>query len=287
MIVDCHTRVWANTEQLGNGAPTYLRRQGRRKGVSAGTDEHLAAAECVDKSLVMGFRSVSLGADVPNDFLADYVSSHGDKMVGIAAVDPTEPDAVDEAAKLLDGGVFQGLTISPSSQNFHPSDSRAVRLYEWAERRDVPLFIHQGTHFPMQGRMEYARPMLLDEVAREYPKLTMVISCLGHPWVAEGISLVGKHPRVFADVAGLLRRPWQAYNAMVLAHQFNVIDKLLFGSDFPYATAAQAIETVYRLHEVTQGTNLPGVPRELLRSVVERDAMNVLGIAQPSIRSAK
>ena len=85
---------------------------------------------------------------------------------------------------------------------------------------------------------------------------------------------------MLADIAGLTRRPWQAYNALVLAHQFNVMDKILFGSDFPYFTAAEAIESVYRLHEVTQGTNLPSVPRETLRSMVERDALGALGIAR-------
>jgi hypothetical protein len=129
--------------------------------------------------------------------------------------------------------------------------------------------------------MGHARPLLLDEIAQDYPSLTIVISGLGHPWVEEGIALVGKHSRVYGDVAGLIRRPWQAYNALVLAHQFNVMDKVLFGSDFPYSTAAEAIKSVYRLHEVTQGTNLPSVPRETLRGMIERDALTALGIARP------
>jgi len=82
-------------------------------------------------------------------------------------------------------------------------------------------------------------------------------------------------------MAALIRRPWQAYNALVLAHQFNVVDKVLFGSDFPFFTAADAIESVYRLHEVTQGTNLPSVPRETLRSMIERDSLAELGIQPP------
>ena len=55
---------------------------------------------------------------------------------------------------------------------------------------------------------------------------------------------------------------------------------MLFGSDFPFLTAAEAIESVYRLHEMTQGTNLPTVPRERLRLIVERDALDALGIAR-------
>jgi hypothetical protein len=281
MIVDCHTHLWSNPNQLGVNADSYLQRQSGQVHVLAGPAEHAEAAAPVDRTLVMGYRSSHLEASVPNELIDEYVSRYSDTMVGIAAVDPTDPSAVEEAEKLLDRPSFRGLTISPATQNFHPADSRAIKLYELVADRDIPLFIQHGTHFPTQGRMEYARPLLLDEIAREYPSLTLVISSLGHPWVEECIALIGKHPRVFGDIAGLIRRPWQAYNALILAHQFNVMDKVLFGSDFPFCSAADAIKSVYRLHEVTQGTNLPSVPRETLRSMVERDSLSALGIASP------
>jgi hypothetical protein len=281
MIVDCHTHIWSSPEQLGRGGREYIRRQCGREDVAAGPADHAAAAECVHKTLVLGFRSVGLDAHVPNEFLAEYVSQHSDKMIGIAALDPAQADALREAETLLKQDQFRGLTISPAAQDVHPADSRAMELYELAAGQGVPVFFCQGTHFPTGGRMEYARPSLLDEVAREFPNLVMVISSLGHPWIEEGIALVGKHPRVYADIAGLIHRPWQAYNALVLAHQFNVMDKVLFGSDFPYSSAAEAIKCIYRMNEVTQGTNLPLVPREALRSMVERDALRALGICWP------
>ena len=281
MIVDCHTHIWASIDQLGRGGREYVRRQSGRDLVAASPADHALAAECVDKSLVFGFQSADLGAAVPNELISEYVSRHSEKMIGVAAVDPTSDGAAETAEALLDQGEFRGLTVSPAIQNLHPADSRAIVLYELACRRGVPVFFCQSTHFPAMGRMEYARPSLLDEIAREFPKLVMVVSSLGHPWIEEGIALLGKHPRVFGDISGLVHRPWQAYNSLVLAHQFNVMDKVLFGSDFPYSSAAEAIKCVYRMHEVTQGTNLPSVPREALRSMVERDALTALGIARP------
>jgi hypothetical protein len=281
MIIDCHTHLWSNPNQLGDNADSYLQRQSGLANLQAGPAEHSEASQPADKTLVMAYRSAHLSANVPNELIGEYVSRYSKQMVGIAAVDPTEPQAISEASDLLDMPAFRGLTISPATQNFHPADSRAIKLYELAAERDIPLFIQHGTHFPTQGRMEYARPLLLDEIAREYPTLTMVISSLGHPWVEECIALIGKHPRVFGDMAGLIRRPWQAYNALILAHQFNVMDKVLFGSDFPFCTAAEAIKSVYSLHEVTQGTNLPSVPRETLRSMVERNSLRALGIDRP------
>ena len=287
MIVDCHTHMWAGPEQLGPGGRAFIRRQSGREDVDAGPAGHAAAAQCVDKCLVFGFRSLALDAAVPDEFIAEYVARHSQKMVGIAAVDPAEDGAVDRAEGLLRQEEFRGLTLSPAVQDFHPADSRAVGIYELASRAGVPVFFCQGTHFPPTGRMEYARPSLLDEIARDFPHLTIVITSLGHPWIEEGIALLGKHPRVYGDVSGLIHRPWQAYNALVLAHQYNVMDKVLFGSDFPYATAAEAIKCVYRMHEVTQGTNLPSVPREALRGMVERDALSELGIARAGEAAAR
>ncbi len=130
--------------------------------------------------------------------------------------------------------------------------------------------------------MEYARPHLLDEVARAFPNLKIVVSQLGYPWVDEMLVLLGKHHNVYSDVAALLRRPWITYDALVRANQFQVIDKLLFGSDFPFTTAGECIETLYTINQVTMGTNMPTIPRESLRGIVERDALSLLGVTAPS-----
>jgi hypothetical protein len=118
----------------------------------------------------------------------------------------------------------------------------------------------------------------MDEVARTFPRLRIVIAQLGQPWIDETIVLLGKHANVFADVSGLLGRPWQAYNALVTAHQYGVMEKLLFGSDFPFTSAIECIEALYSLNQMAQGTQLPVVPREALRGIVERDTLTLLGL---------
>jgi hypothetical protein len=119
---------------------------------------------------------------------------------------------------------------------------------------------------------------LLDEVARTFPRLPIIIAQLGQPWIDETICLLGKHHNVFADISGTLSHTWQAYTALVSAHQNQVIDKLLFGSDFPYTSATDCIEALYSINQIAQGTNLPVVPRESLRGIVERDSLGLLGL---------
>ena len=286
MIVDVHTHVWQTPDQLGRaqlGEVVGVRRgNGRRLAgrriPPADTELHWQSSKPVDKSIVLGFKSRLLRAEVPNAFVADYVRRHPEKLVGFAGVDPTDPAALDDLARAHEDLGLVGLTISPGNQGFHPSDTRAMVVYAEAERRRMPVVIHPGGHLAEESRLEFARPVLLDEVARSFPKLRLVIPKLGHPWTGETCLLLAKHAHVYADVTGLLRRPWQAYNALVCAFEHGVADKLLFGSDFPYASASDAIEALYSLHLIVQGTSLPGVPRGVLRGIVEQDALKLLGI---------
>ena len=121
-----------------------------------------------------------------------------------------------------------------------------------------------------------------DLVAQEFPELRMVIAHMGYPWLDQTVVLLGKHPQIYADVAGLLRQPWLAYNALLSAYEYGVIDKLLFGSNFPFRSPAACIEVLYSVNQISHGTSLPAVPREQLRGIVERDTLSLLGIGPAS-----
>jgi uncharacterized protein len=291
MIVDCHTHIWQSPDQLGQldlgEVPRHRSRGTRvvptgrtlwRSIPAADPDHHSAQSGAVDKSFVLAFKSRYLRAEIPNRFVADYCKRNPEKLIGFAGIDPTEPAAVDELTIAREELRMRGVTMSPASQDFHPADSRAMRVYEAAEKLGMPILLHAGGQFTDQSKLEFARPYLLDEVARSFPKLRLVIAQMGQPFIEETICMLGKHRNVFADVSGLLSRPWQAYNTMVSATQAGVIDKMLFGSDFPYTSATECIEQLYSLNQIVQGTNLPVVPRESLRGIVERDTISLLGL---------
>jgi uncharacterized protein len=292
MIVDCHTHVWQSPDQLGQADLGDLPRPvGRRARLgtagrtawrtipAADAEHHLSQANLADKSIVLGFKSRYLRAEVPNRYVADYVNRFPHKLIGFAGIDPTERSALEELRASHDSLQLRGVTLSPANQDFHPTDSRAMRVYAEAERLGMPILLHPVGPATAASKLEYGRPYLMDEVARAFPNLRIVIAQLGHPWIDETIVMLGKHANVFADVSGLLPRPWQAYNALVAAQQNQVIDKLLFGSDFPHTSITECIESLYSINQVAQGTNLPTVPRESLRGIIERDALNLLGLA--------
>jgi predicted TIM-barrel fold metal-dependent hydrolase len=287
MIVDCHTHIWEHPDQLGeevaktlpNIRPIYHSVTKAALLPDAGMDRHYDACEPIDKAIVLGFRSRYLKAHIPNEFVAQYVRQHPDKLVGFAGIDPTDPDeAIEDMRAARENLGLRGLAVAPAAQNFHPMHSHALWVYQEAAKLGLPMLFHQGLYFSAECKMEYARPALLDDVAREFPDLRIVVAHLGYPWVDETVVLIGKHANVFADISGLLLRPWQAYNTLLTAYQFGVMDKLVFGSDFPYTSPAHCIEALYSINHICHGTSLPTLPREKLRAIVERDTLGLLGV---------
>ena len=276
MIVDCHTQIWDSHSQLGRTDVALV-----AETLQADAARHLEAADPVDRAIVLAFKSKYLEAEIPNSYVADYVRQNPSKMVGFAGIDPTERDYLEELRIAQEELQLKGVTVSPALQNFHPSDTRAMWLYEQCVRRGMPVLFEQNHRNPA-AKMEFERPLLLDEVAREFPELRIVVAHMGYPWVDETVALVGKHAHVFADVAGLLRQPWLTYNALLAAYEYGVMHKLLFGSNFPFRSPAGAIETLYSVNQISHGTNLISIPREQLRGVVERDTLSLLGIEQQS-----
>ncbi len=291
MIVDCHTHVWQSPEQLGNallGDPASLVKGSSRLGgstlnlwrstPSGDPEHHWAQNATVHVAIVLGFKSRYLRAEIPNRFIAEYVRRAPDRLIGFAGVDPTERTAIDDlrSAKVLMG--FRGITISPANQDFHPTDTRAMRLYAEADRLHMPVLIHPASAYSRASKLEFAQPYLFDEVARTFPEVRFVISQMGYPFVDQTILMLSKHANVFADVSGLPSRQWACFTSLLSAYQANVFDKLLFGSDFPYTNATECIEALYSINQLAHGSSMPIIPREAIRGIIERNSLPLLGI---------
>lgn len=260
MIVDCHTHVGSLTE--------------------VDTSEHLAAVETVDACVVLA--GPDDAHDTVNRKLSEYVGRNGAKMVGFAVVDPTQ-DPIDE--KSLRSQVeelhLQGLVVYCALCGFHPVHSRAMRFYAAVQEMGLPIFFHNSSHaLKSSAFLEYVQPYLLDEVARTFPELKIVIGNMGVPFVEQTLSMVAKHEHVFADLTIRPGKVWQTYNIVVAAYERDVMDKLLFGSGFPLGTAGECIETLLGFNMLLADTNLPTVPRGSIRNVIERESLDLLGIVR-------
>ncbi len=279
MIIDVRTHVWYDLDQLGREVADRLRsslaeRWGQFDASPAAHEREMA---CVDAALIVGYRSERLGAGIPNELIAEFVSRDPRRRVGIAGIDPMSGDAVDQLEVAVGLGL-SGIAVSPACQGFHPTHSAAMRIYERCVALSMPVFVTMNTPLTESTQLEFARPALWDEVARTFPGMPLVISQIGHPWIDETLLLLGKHRNVWADISGVASRRWQLYNALLSASGLGVMDKLLFGSGFPHELPTKTIESLYSVNAFSQGTPLPAVPRSQIRGIVERDAVSCLGI---------
>jgi predicted TIM-barrel fold metal-dependent hydrolase len=260
MIVDCHTHFSADGRVMS---------------------EHLGAAEPVDKCIVLGTPEPAV-EDI-NERLAQYVSSHRDKVTGFAFIEPTLEVYDARTLRSVTGDMgLCGTVVYCAQRGFHPAHSRAMRFYEAAEELGLPVFFHNGPKLKADSFLEYAQPMLLDGIARTFRKLKIIIGDIGLPFVEQTYSMLAKHENVYADFTINPERSWQTFNIVLQAYENKVMDKLLFGSGFPLGRAERCIEVLLGFNKLLIGANLPTVPRAEIRDFLERDTLAVLGIREPN-----
>jgi hypothetical protein len=101
---------------------------------------------------------------------------------------------------------------------------------------------------------------------------------LGHPFGAECVAVIRKHPNVYADCSALHYRPFQLYHSLMLVQEYGVWEKVLFGSDYPFTTVDASLAGMRELNEMLEGTRLPRLNMEEMEAMFERDTLSILGI---------
>lgn len=283
MIVDCHTHVHEYPGHLSDEFVREAQARSRSKpmavDVNVTTDRHWKAMGGVDKVIVLGMRAFHSGIMVPNEYVADYVSRHPEKVIGFAGVDPTRDNVRKTLEVATDKLKLRGVKLGPVYQNVHPTDKRIMEVYEFCEARKLPILIHQGTTFPRLAPLKYSLPILLEDVALQFPELRMVIAHLGHPWVEDTLVLIRKQPNLYADLSALHYRTWQFYNSLILAKEYGVLGKVLFGTDYPYTTPEATIEALRNFNKVVDGTNLPRLEVDDIEKLIHSPTLEYLGLS--------
>jgi predicted TIM-barrel fold metal-dependent hydrolase len=258
MIIDCHTHINCSS---GN----------------ADVADHLDACEKVTACIVLA--SNQSPSEVANIAVAEYVKQN-EKMVGFGVFNPLE-DPVGHKRQikaLISDMGLAGVVMYCSEAGFHPAHSKALQFYEIAEKLKLPVFFHNCGAMGAGAVMDFARPYLLDEIARSFPGLKMIVGGMGGAFYGETLELVKRHENVYADLTIDPDKMWQTYNFVISAYEAGAMDKLLFGSGYPIATPSRCAEVLLGFNRLMADTSLPTVPREELRAIVERDAFAELGI---------
>jgi predicted TIM-barrel fold metal-dependent hydrolase len=280
MIVDCHSHVFEYPGHLTDAfvEEANARARGKKMDLHVPPERHLAAMEGVDKVIVFGMRAFHAGIMTPNDYIAEYQQEHPDKVIGFAAVDPTRDKVRDTLEHAILELGLKGVKLGPIYQNIHPTDNRMMAVYEFCEAHNLPIMIHQGTTFPTKAPLKYSLPILLEDVAMQFPDLKMIIAHLGHPWMDDTIVLIRKQPNFYSDISALHYRPWQFYNGLMSAKEYGVWDKLLFGTDFPFTTFEASASALRNINKMVEGTGLPRFEEQEIEDLIHSPTMELMGL---------
>jgi predicted TIM-barrel fold metal-dependent hydrolase len=277
-IIDCHTHICDPSHFDENFAADLRRAWGELAWTGVTPEDHWEAMKELDGAIVLAFDAPACGFVVPDEYVASYVAQHPDKLIGFASVDPGRPDARARLDHAVNDLGLRGLKLGPIYQGFDPTSIDALRLFHQAETLGLPVLIHQATTFIRFGALEWARPILLDAVARACPDLVICAAHLGHPWCEELMVVVRKHPNMYMDVSALHTRPLQLYFALRSAVEYRVTHRILFGTDYPFSTVEDTVSALRRVDDVVRGTGLPPVGEAVVEGIIERDALAVLGL---------
>ncbi len=292
MIIDVHTHTPSHRDAVppDEVVESTVRRPDRPVVETTSWADYERDMAPVDASIVFGLAVDSPAEDVGipgtatgvNDATAAFVAADPSRRIGFLSVNPERPGAFEELERCVDELGLVGLKLGPNYQHFDPLGRAARRLYGIAEQRGLPIVFHQGTSPIRRAPLRLAHPLLMDEVAIEFPELRIVMAHLGHPWQVDTLVVIRKHPHVWADVSAGFYRPWSFYQSLRLAAEWGVMGKLLLGSDYPVTTPGETITGLRAVNDIVAGTRLPAVPHEAIEEIVERDALTALGLTLPT-----
>jgi uncharacterized protein len=147
--------------------------------------------------------------------------------------------------------------------------------YKLAEKYNVPIVYHTGDTYSTTGKLKYADPLTIDEVAVDHPKVNFVIAHCGNPWIQSAAEVAYKNPNVYLECSALLignmdklkRESVDGYVTQPVQWILGYLEnpsKLMFGTDWPLSDIKPYLEAYKR-----------AVPKEHWQAVFHDNAVKV------------
>jgi predicted TIM-barrel fold metal-dependent hydrolase len=171
----------------------------------------------------------------------DAARAHPDTIIPFGSIDPHKGKlGVRQARELIDAGV-RGFKFHPNIQAFWPNDRTYYPLYETIAQAGLIALFHSGTTgigagMPGGGgvHLKYSNPMLLDDVAADFPELDIILAHPSFPWQDEALAIAVHKPNVYIDLSGW--SPKYFPENLIRYTNTQLKHKMLFGSDYPLIT---------------------------------------------------
>jgi predicted TIM-barrel fold metal-dependent hydrolase len=152
-------------------------------------------------------------------------------------------------------GLVRGIKLYPGYDRYPINDPSLESVYRLAAKHDVPVLIHCGDTYAKGAKVRQAHPLLVDDVAVDFPDVRLVICHLGNPWFQDTAEVLYKNDNVYADVSGLtlgaFTYAFERYVARRVDEMIRFMGdpsrQLLYGSDWPLVEMGPYVQFLARL----------------------------------------
>lgn len=184
----------------------------------------------VELAVILAENSPLQGTNISDEFVANFCKGH-DCFIPFGSVNPRiDPNPVEKLLRgMFDLGI-KGFKLLPSYHHYYINDNKMYPFYAKAEELGVPILFHIGSSTYWPTKLKYCDPVLLDEVAVDFPNLKIIMAHGGRGfWYDACFFLAQLHKNVYLEISGL---PPQSLLKYFPNLERNA-DKIIFGSDWP------------------------------------------------------
>lgn len=207
---------------------------------------------------------------MPDEWIAEAVAQYPDRFSGLAGVDPTEGmEGVRRLERAIRDYGFIGAHTYPHWFELAPNHARYYPFYAKCCELGVPIQMQVGqslVYYKKRPLRSVARPILLDDIACDFPELKLVGIHIGIPWHDEMIAMAWKHENVFIGTDAHSPKYWPASFVQYLNTYGR--QKVMFGTDFPVLAFKRTVDEIDEL----------GLRPETMRAVMRDNALRIYGL---------
>ena len=211
------------------------------------------------RALLIGWHpsTVNQGARNSNEHVLDLANQFPETFLGILAALDTSAADLTVVARYAEGLVkspkVKGFKFHPPDQGLYPNDKRLYDIWEIIQASGKPALFHVG--FTVLGAdsdggggiaLDYGRPIYLDTLACDFPKMKIIAAHPGWPWEQELIGVVTHKKNLFVDTSGYLAEQLPELFQKAIGGRLQ--DKALFGTDFPYVDLEKALASFDKMN---------------------------------------
>lgn len=201
----------------------------------------------VDHAVIHAEFEIGDPADALNDAVAKVVSEEPTRFTGIGTFS-TQPFDIMRAWEQMvfckEAGMV-GVTTQPSFFHMGIDDRKLYPIYAKAMELDLMVCLHTGVNYGVTHPIRNDHPLMLDDVACDFPELKLIACHAGWPWVPEMVAVARKHPNVYMEFGGLAPKYIGAsgtgWEVMYRFMNSLLQDQILFGTDWPVISLARAL----------------------------------------------